>query len=297
MLSVTMSEYAGLKPPKNAALLKKSVGLARQLQGEHASVSIEELAVEIAMIGLSLPIVPLISGSIHVMCNPLYSWDTDKVFETGHRFHELCRVLEPEFDLSRLIMKVPSTWEGLQACSRLKSDGIKTLATTAFTMEQVVLAGEAGCISISPFAHELRAHLGTSYHDSEPVLALFLEAQQYYRRHGIPTKVKSCGFTTMDEILSTAGVDAMTLPAEQLEELSSTTDSRESLEARSVFHRAAQTPSAQQSERLSYIDDKAKFYRAFTTNGRGKAKTEDSIAVFCGFQIQAEALVTTSELN
>ncbi|KAI4170652.1 MAG: hypothetical protein LQ348_007073 [Seirophora lacunosa] len=77
-------------------------------------------------------------------------------------FHKLCRVLEPGFDLSRLIMKVPSTWEGLQACSRLKSDGIKTLATTAFTMEQVVLAGEAGCISISPFAHELRAHLGTS---------------------------------------------------------------------------------------------------------------------------------------
>lgn len=77
-------------------------------------------------------------------------------------FHKLARVLEPEFDLSRLIMKVPSTWEGLQACSRLSVDGIKTLATTLFTMEQVVLAGEAGCISISPFAHELRAHLDTS---------------------------------------------------------------------------------------------------------------------------------------
>lgn len=77
-------------------------------------------------------------------------------------FHKLVRVLGPEFDLSRLIMKVPATWEGLQACSRLKIDGIKTLATTLFTMEQVVLAGEAGCISISPFAHELRAHLDTS---------------------------------------------------------------------------------------------------------------------------------------
>ncbi|KAI4113207.1 MAG: hypothetical protein LQ345_005763 [Seirophora villosa] len=198
-------------------------------------------------------------------------------------------------------MKVPSTWEGLQACSRLKSDGIKTLATTAFTMEQVVLAGEAGCISISPFAHELRAHLGTSYHDSEPVLALFLEAQQYYRQHGIPTKVKSCGFTTLDEILATAGVDAMTLPAEHLEELSSATDSRESLEARSVFHRAAaqqqQQPPPESVPRRSYIDDRTKFDRAFTVNGRGKAKTEDSIAVFCGFQIQAEALVTSSELN
>lgn len=78
-------------------------------------------------------------------------------------FHRICRVLDPDFDLSRLIMKVPATWEGLQACSKLTTDGIKTLATTVFTMEQVVLAGEAGCISISPFAHELRAHLDTSY--------------------------------------------------------------------------------------------------------------------------------------
>ncbi|KAI4170653.1 MAG: hypothetical protein LQ348_007074 [Seirophora lacunosa] len=141
--------------------------------------------------------------------------------------------------------------------------------------------------------------MAKSYHDSEPVLALFLEAQQYYRQHGIPTKVKSCAFTTIDEILATAGVDAMTLPAEQLEELSSSTMtdySRESLEARSVFHRAAQQPPPSVPRR-SYIDDKTKFDRAFTVNGRGKAKTEDSIAVFCGFQIQAEALVTSSELN
>lgn len=79
---------------------------------------------------------------------------------------------------------------------------------------------------------------------------------------------------TADEVISTAGVDAMTLPGELLEELSSKTDSQESLEARSVFHSAAKTPSAQ-SARLSYINDKARFHRAYTTNGRGRAKTED----------------------
>lgn len=79
---------------------------------------------------------------------------------------------------------------------------------------------------------------------------------------------------TTDEIISTAGVDAMTLPGEVLEELSSMTDSQESLEARCVFHSAAQTLPAP-SARLSYINDKAKFHRAYTTNGRGRAKTED----------------------
>ena len=76
-----------------------------------------------------------------------------------------------------------------------------------------------------------------------------------------------------------AGVDAMTLPGEVLEELSSMTDSQESLEARSVFHGTAKTLSAG-STRLSYINDKAKFYRAYTTNGRGKAKTEDVSEIF-----------------
>ncbi|PHH92377.1 hypothetical protein CDD83_7659 [Cordyceps sp. RAO-2017] len=193
----------------------------------------------------------------------------------------------------RLIMKVPSTWEGLQACSRLKADNIKTLATTLFTMEQAILAGEAGCTSISPFVHELRAHLEPSYHDSEPIHALVPQAQQYYRQHGISTKVKACAFMTSEEIISFAGVDAMTVPAEVLEELSSKTDVPENLGARSVIQNFAQPPS-KQPERLSYINDKSKFDRAFTTNGRGKAKTEDAIAVFCNFQIQAEAFMTTT---
>jgi len=90
---------------------------------------------------------------------------------------------------------------------------------------------------------------------------------------------------TTDEIISMAGVDAMTLPAEVLEELSSMTDLQERLEARSVFHSAAQTISAHPARlaRLSYINDKAKFHRAYTTNGRGKAMTEDVSEIFGTF--------------
>lgn len=60
-------------------------------------------------------------------------------------------------------MKVPATYEGLKACRQLKADGIKTLATTVFTMEQVILAGEAGCVSISPFVHELKMGFDSTY--------------------------------------------------------------------------------------------------------------------------------------
>jgi transaldolase len=69
----------------------------------------------------------------------------------------LCEVIDPSFDRSRLVIKIPATWEGLQACRELRYSGIKTLATTVFAMEQAILAGEAGCVSISPFVHELKA--------------------------------------------------------------------------------------------------------------------------------------------
>ena len=69
----------------------------------------------------------------------------------------ICRYLEPSFDLSRLCIKVVATWEGLQACMKLKGLGIKTLATTLFTLEQAILAAEAGCAYIAPFLHDLEA--------------------------------------------------------------------------------------------------------------------------------------------
>jgi transaldolase len=72
--------------------------------------------------------------------------------------HKICNLLDSTFDTNRLVIKVASTWEGLQACRELAFCGIKTLATTVFTMEQAVLAGEVGCVSISPFIHEAKAH-------------------------------------------------------------------------------------------------------------------------------------------
>jgi transaldolase len=70
--------------------------------------------------------------------------------------HELFKTADPFFDDSRFVMKVAATWEGLQACRELRNLGIKTLGTTLFSMEQAVLAGEAGCVSISPFVRELK---------------------------------------------------------------------------------------------------------------------------------------------
>lgn len=127
-------------------------------------------------IELALEVIQTVHGNVHVMVNPSYSYNTEAIVANAQRktillrlyvknrdanlysagLHHICQIVDPDFDTSRLVTKVPTTWEGMQASRQLKRSGIKTLATTLFSMEQAILAGEAGCISISPFVHELK---------------------------------------------------------------------------------------------------------------------------------------------
>ena len=45
------------------------------------------------------------------------------------------------------------------ACHTLELAGVRTLATTLFSMPQAVLAAEVGCTYISPYVNELKVHM------------------------------------------------------------------------------------------------------------------------------------------
>ena len=72
--------------------------------------------------------------------------------------------LSPEFDTNRVCIEISATWEGLQACRKLEKNGITTMATAVFGMEQAALAGDAGCHYIAPWLNEMRMH-----HETESV--------------------------------------------------------------------------------------------------------------------------------
>ncbi|ERF73134.1 hypothetical protein EPUS_09152 [Endocarpon pusillum Z07020] len=288
--------YFELLNPRRAALLKKSADLSRHILPEYPDVSFEELAVEISMISLSLTIAPLIPGNIHVMANPSLSYSTPKVIQNGQRIASLCQRLDPSFDLSRLCIKVPATWEGLQACRKLKDLGIKTLATTLFTMEQAILAAEAGCISISPFVHELRVHFDEEYHDTDPIFDLCVKAQQYFERYSYATRVKACSLISVDEVMQVAGVAALTLPPTLLHPLSEMTEPEAKVAALSLFNHNTKIE-GQEMERRSFLDEEARFRETFAKRdgGKGRVKTTQAIDLFCEYQLKAEALMKDTD--
>ncbi|KAL8866234.1 MAG: hypothetical protein Q9174_006422 [Haloplaca sp. 1 TL-2023] len=207
-----MDAYNELINPHRAGLLKKAAALAHEIHKEYPEVPEEQLAYEIAVL-------PNITGCILVMANPRYAYSIKKTFDNAQRLYALSTRLQPNFDTSRLIVKVASTWEGLQACRKLTPLGVKTLATTAFSLEQCILAAEVGCVYVSPFLCELKAAVDPNYDDTDPIFDVVIDAQNYYRQHGYPIRMKACAALNTDQILQLAGVDAFTAPVEQLQEL------------------------------------------------------------------------------
>ncbi|CEL01348.1 hypothetical protein ASPCAL00933 [Aspergillus calidoustus] len=284
--------YTELAKPTRKDIVLKAIETAKKLRDQFPEVTFEELAVEIGAVYLALAMLPDISGNLHIMANPNFSYSTKKIVDTGKRLHRLSKIADPSFDGSRLVMKVAATWEGLQGCRELRNLGIKTLGTTLFSMEQVVLAGEAGCVSISPFVRELKELVDPSFVDPNPQLDLSAQAQRWYEAEGVPTKVKACATRGLDELLILAGVDAQTLIPDDLRGLQSTTRSMAEVAAMSLFKATADTRMAKMSY-PSYIDNEEKYRMDFgyADEGNAQRKLAQAINIFSDFQAKAEEVV------
>jgi transaldolase len=76
---------------------------------------------------------------------------------------QLFQHVQPGFDVDRISIKIPSTWEGLMACRTLELAGVRTLATTLFSMPQAILAAEVGCAYVAPYVNELKVQFNAGY--------------------------------------------------------------------------------------------------------------------------------------
>ncbi|KAL3429242.1 hypothetical protein BDV09DRAFT_190282 [Aspergillus tetrazonus] len=248
--------YTELAKPSRKDILQRTIEVTAGLHDQFSEVTFDELGVEV-----------------------------------GVRFYRLFALINPSFPSSRLVIKVPATWEGLQACRDLQAFKIKTLGTTLFSMEQAILAGEAGCVSISPFLHSLRILVDPEYKDPHPVYNLSAQAQRWYRRQSLPTKVKSCATVGVDELLELAGIDALTIIPDDLRTLQSTYRDANQVSKLSIVENGAQNDD--KIEHISYIDDEEKYRADFgkADEGRAKAKTAEAIDIFCGFQAKAEDVI------
>lgn len=106
-----------------------------------------------------------------------------------------------------VVVKVPCTWQGLEAVQILKKEGIPTNVTLCFSVNQALLAAKAGASYISPF-------VGRLDDISEPGMQLVEDILTIYEIHGLETEVLVASVRHPRHIAEAAllGADCCTLP-------------------------------------------------------------------------------------
>lgn len=97
-----------------------------------------------------------IKGRVLLQVYPNEAYNTQAVLDSARAYaKEFERAGIPQ---DRYCIKIPSTGPALNACPQLKKEGIATLGTALFGLPQAIAASQAGCLYISPYFNEVKAH-------------------------------------------------------------------------------------------------------------------------------------------
>lgn len=128
----------------------------------------------------------------------------------------------------RILIKIASTWEGIQAARVLQSEGIDCNLTLLFALPQAVACADAGAFLISPFVGRIldwhvKAGGGPYTAETDPGVVSVRSIYAYYKAFGIKTVVMGASFRNMGEIEALAGCDRLTIGPGLLDELAAAT--------------------------------------------------------------------------
>jgi transaldolase len=125
----------------------------------------------------------------------------------------------------RILIKLASTWEGVQAATVLQKEGIDCNMTLLFSLAQAVACADAHAFLISPFVGRIldwhvKAGGGPYTAETDPGVVSVRNIYAYYKAHDIATVVMGASFRNTGEIEAIAGCDRLTISPQLLEQLS-----------------------------------------------------------------------------
>jgi len=192
----------------------------------------------------------------------------------------------------RVLIKVASTWEGIQAAAQLEREGIRCNLTLLFSFCQAVACGQAGVQLISPFVGRIydwyKKAAGPNWVEADnagandPGVKSVTAIYNHYKKHGIRTEVMGASFRNIGQITALSGCDLLTISPELLAQLAAT----EAPLAQALSVQAAQ---AMDLGAVSY--DEASFRLALNEDAMATEKLAEGIRAFCADAIKLEALM------
>lgn len=142
-------------------------------------------------------------------------------FDTRATVNKACQLIEQYEALGigreRVLIKIASTWEGIEAGRQLEREGINCNLTLLFSFAQAKACADAGIYLISPFVGRIldwhRKHNPDANFDfdKDPGVQSVSRIYRYYKTHGYNTVVMGASFRNIGEIQALAGCDRLTI--------------------------------------------------------------------------------------
>ncbi len=208
-----------------AAILDKAV-VASKDSGLSGPALVEKVIDELLVL-FGIEILDIVPGRVSTEVDARLSFDTES---TAAKARDIIALYEKNgISRDRVLIKIASTWEGINAAAQLEQDGIHCNLTLLFSMAQAVHCAESKVTLISPFVGRImdwhKAKTGKTYAPAEdPGVHSVQAIYDYYKKFGYQTEVMGASFRNVGEILELAGCDLLTISPGLLDELSNSSD-------------------------------------------------------------------------
>ena len=199
--------------PENRELIEDAYAQAKA-EGYQQDELIER-TIDILTVKLGVEILKIVSGRVSTEVDASLSYDTDATVAKAHELLKLYKEYGVEQD--RILIKIASTWEGIQAAKVLEAEGIHCNLTLLFGLHQAKACADAGVTLISPFVGRIldwykKAENVDHYPiEKDPGVLSVKQIYHYYKQHNIKTEVMGASFRSVDQVLGLAGCDLLTV--------------------------------------------------------------------------------------
>ncbi len=175
------------------------------------------------LVAFGAEILKVVPGRVSTETDADLSFDTDALVAKARRFIELYE--KKGIPRERVLVKIASTWEGIQAAAIVQREHINCNMTLLFCLPQAVACANAQAKLISPFVGRIldwhKHKTGKDYTaEEDPGVLSVKEIYNYYKKFGHPTEIMGASFRNVGEILELAGCDLLTISPNLLAELS-----------------------------------------------------------------------------
>ncbi len=271
-----------VQKPEYAPLLKEVVAA-------HKSKPLDE-QLDRLVVKFGREIVNVVPGRVSMEVDARLSFDKAANVTRAKRLIALA--VAEGIPQERILIKLASTWEGIQAAAELEKEGIHCNLTLLFSFCQAVACGAARVQLISPFVGRIydwyKKSAGATWietdnaHANDPGVKSVTQIFNYYKHHGIKTEVMGASFRNVGQITALAGCDLLTISPELLANLAA---------SEAPLGKALDSAAAQKMDIPAVSLNEAAFRLALNQDAMGIEKLSEGIRGFVADAIKLDNLL------